>query len=156
MRALTEAALLALATGLASADPATPHGPVVATQGADTVTVDHAIHVGNNIFVSYAQYTHPDGTLQFRVFLDCVNATYARAVDEHTPGETWEHVADGSWQLKAVAASVCKAVRTAQARWVLRRPDGVLEGPSRGFDTQADCEGYQHHLNVPGECRTDQ
>lgn len=147
---------LALVSALATADPATQHGPAVGTQGTETVTVDYAVHVGDNIFVSYAKH-HADqnNTVQSRVFLDCVHNTYARAVDEHTPGDTWEHLAGANWELKAVADSVCKAVRTAQAHWVLRRADGALAGPSRGFDTKEDCEGYRQHLGVEGDCRTE-
>jgi hypothetical protein len=147
---------LAVTSAIAMADPATQHGPAVATQGTETVTVDYAVHVGDNIFVSYAKHhADQDNTVQSRVFLDCAHGTYTHAVDEHTPGDTWEHVAGAGWELKAVADSVCKAVRTAQARWVLRRPDGTLDGPSRGFDTKEDCESFQQQLRVPGECRTD-
>ena len=147
---------LAVASALATADPASEHGPAVGTQGTETVTVDYAAHAGDNIFVSYAQHrADVDNTLQSRVFLDCGHGTYAHAIDEHTPGDTWEHLAGASWELKAVADSVCNAVKTAQARWVLRRPDGSLDGPSRGFDTREDCEGFQQQLRVPGECRTD-
>lgn len=153
---LIAAAGLAMTSAMAMADPATQHGPAVATQGAETVTVDYAAHVGDNIFVSYAKH-HGDqnNTVQSKVFVDCTHNTYAHAVDEQTPGDTWEHIAAASWELKAVANSVCKAVRTAQARWVLRRPDGALAGPSRGFDTKDDCEGYRQHLGLEGECRTE-
>ena len=156
MNKLIAATGLAVASAIAMADPATSHGPAVATQGSETVTVDYAVHVGDNIFVSYAQHQAAvNDTLQSRVFLDCVNGTYARALDEQTSSETWEHVAGANWELKAVANSVCRAVRTAQAQWVLRLSDGALDGPSRGFDTKADCEGYKQHLGIPGECRTD-
>jgi hypothetical protein len=157
MQMLIAAIALTVACSMATADPATTtHGPAVATHGSETVTVDYAVHVGSNIFVKYGQYTNQNDITQVHVFLDCANGTYARAINEHTPGNAWQRVADGSWELKAVADSVCKAVRTAQARWVLRQPDGALGGPSRGFDTKADCESYQQNLNIPGECRTEQ